>query len=290
MGKNKNLISFTDDFWCEVASKRFDYLQYYKRLTQMALTVYEWVNLPPTIDPRMLELALYYDGHAVFFYDEAIGYLCMRCAVGGTLDNYNVPKTRRVVAPNGYNRTLNEKDSVLIYNDYLRTPSCLTVMEKSNQLCEIDKSISINVKALRTPILITCEESQRNTMERFYEKYNDGKPVIFGSKELDVLNSVKAFNTQAPYYVDRLQQAKANIWNEALTYIGIPNMVEEKKERMLVDEVQRLQGGVFANQYSRLCARQYACQQINQMFKLDKPIEVRVRAEYQSSNRGDNNE
>ena len=35
---------------------------------------------------------------------------------------------------------------------------------------------------------------------------------------------------------------------------------------MIKDEVQRLQGGVMANRYSREFARQQACEQINRMF------------------------
>lgn len=285
MGK-KNNINLDENFWCDVLSNNMGYLEYYKRLTNIALTVFEWVNLPPTIDERMLELSLFYDGHAVFFKDETIGYLCMRCSVGGTLSNYNVPNDRWAISPNGYNRHLTEKDSVLIYNDYLRSPSCITSMQYSKQLFEMDKTIGINVNAQRTPLLLLCDESQRKTMETYYAKFVEGKPAIFGSKELDLLNTIKALNTQAPYLVDKLQEAKANVWNEALTYLGVPNMVEEKKERMLVDEVNRLQGGVFANQYSRLCAREQACKQINEMFKLENPISVKVRDEYKSSQNG----
>ena len=65
---------------------------------------------------------------------------------------------------------------------------------------------------------------------------------------------------------DKLYELKVNLWNEALTYLGVTNISIQKKERMIKDEVQRLQGGVMANRYSREFARQQACEQINRMF------------------------
>ena len=44
---------------------------------------------------------------------------------------------------------------------------------------------------------------------------------------------------------------------------------------MIKDEVQRLQGGVMANRYSREFARQQACEQINRMFGLNISVDYR---------------
>ena len=43
------------------------YLQYYNRLLELAINMYEWKNLPDTVDERFLELTLFSDGMAVFF-------------------------------------------------------------------------------------------------------------------------------------------------------------------------------------------------------------------------------
>lgn len=280
MSKKKKGLSLTNDFWCDVATNSMGYMEYYKRLTEMAITVYEWENLPSSVDPRFLELCLFYHGYCIYFNDEVMGDLALRGTIGGGLSVYNIPKVRTAIAPNGYQRRLTDKDSVIIFNNYLHTPSSILTMDYAMRLWKIDQIIETNLNAQRTPILITCPEGQRNTMEKMYDTYKDGKPVIYGSKELEKLNSIKAFNTGAPYLVDKLQQAKANIWNEALTYIGIPNSVEQKKERMLVDEVHRLQGGVFANQQSGLTARKQACDQINLMFKPEKSVSVKIRDDY----------
>ena len=122
--------------------------------------------------------------------------------------------------------------------------------------------------------MIQCEESQRLTLKNVYMKWEGNEPVIFGDKNLNP-NSIKVLQTGAPYVGDKLYQLKTQIYNEALTYLGISNVNIEKKERLLSDEIIRNQGGVIANRYSRLESRRQACEQINKMFNLNISCEYR---------------
>ncbi len=108
-------------------------------------------------------------------------------------------------------------------------------------------------------------------------KWDGNEPFIFGDKNLNP-NSLKVLKTDAPYVADKLYQLKTEIWNEALTYLGISNVNYQKKERMITDEVMRAQGGVIASRYSRLESRRKACHEINKMFGLN--IEVNYREDY----------
>jgi hypothetical protein len=92
--------------------------------------------------------------------------------------------------------------------------------------------------------------------------------VIHGDSNLDI-NALKVIKTDAPYVADRIYQLKTEIWNEALTCLGISNVNVLKKERLLTDEVARNQGGTVANRYSRLEMRRQACNEINEMFGLN---------------------
>ena len=105
-------------------------------------------------------------------------------------------------------------------------------------------------------------------MLNLYKEFDGNTPVVLGDKNLDI-NAIKALNTGAPYVADQLYQLKTQIWNEALTYLGISNVSVEKKERLISDEVNRTQGGTIASRYSRLQARREACEQINRMFDLN---------------------
>lgn len=244
------------------------YLQYYNRLTELAISMFEWKNLPETVDPRYLEMCLFSDGMCVFFNDEVLGFLALQVAIGGQLNVYRIPIDRRAYASNGYQMNLTEENSVIIFNNYLHTNSMLDVEMFSKRLYNLDRAIDVNANAQKTPILIQCDESQRMTMKNLYKQYEGNEPFIFGSKALDV-NGLKVLQTGAPYVADKLYELKVQYWNEALTYLGISNINTTKKERMITDEVTRNQGGVVASRYSRLESRRQACRQINNMFGLD---------------------
>ena len=117
-------------------------------------------------------------------------------------------------------------------------------------------------------------------MKNLYKQYDGNEPFIFGSKGLDA-NGLKVLQTGAPYVADKLYELKSQIWNEALTYLGISNTNVTKKERMISDEVIRNMGGTIASRYSRLESRRQAVEQINKMFNLD--IEVNYRADYREA-------
>ena len=252
-------------------NNRFSYLQYYDRLTDIGLNCFKWKNLPDSVDERFLELVLFENGMAVFFFDDVLGYLCLQTKIGGKLNVYRIPVKRQAWATNGYQRNLTDKDSVIIWNNRIHTPSKLDVEIFSQRLYNIDRTIDVNVKAQKTPIAILCDENQRLTMKNLYMQYDGNQPFIFGGKDLDI-NAIKSINTNAPYLAKDLYDLKERYWNEVMTYLGVAN-VNNKRERMNVTEVDRTLGGVYASRLSRLNARKEACEQINKMFGLDIDVE-----------------
>ena len=264
-------------FWQSARRNNATYLQYYMHLAELAMSMFEWKNLPDTVDARFLELTLFEDGQIVFFKDEELGYLCLQCAVNGGFNVYRIPTNRRAYAVNGYQKNLTENDSVIIYNNFLRTNSMLDVRNFAERLYNIDRAIDVNINAQKTPILIKCDEQQRLTMLNTYQQYDGNQPVIFGDKALNT-NAFQVLNTGAPLVADKLYTLKTQLWNECLTYLGISNINVQKKERLITDEVTRNQGGTIASRYARLEARRQACDQINRMFGLN--VECNYREDY----------
>lgn len=237
--------------------------------------MFEWRNVPDTIDVRYLETQLYENGTAIWFRDEIIGDLCLSVAYSGNYDVYGNPIMRRAYSRyNGYTRELTGYDSVVIWNNYLRLPSARDINMYARRLSEIDRIIDVNVRAQKTPVLVQGTETQRLTLLNLYKEYDGNSPVIFGDKNLD-LNALKSIKTDAPYISDRLYELKTQIWNEALTYLGISNVNIVKKERMITDEVQRNQGGTVSSRYSRLEMRRKAAKEINKMFGLNISVDYR---------------
>lgn len=257
-----------------IVDNQMVYQYYINRLTELAISVFEWQNLPASIDQRFLEMALFYDGKALFFEDEVMGHLCLKCAIGGSWNVYNIPTERRAYASNGYNNTLNDTNSVIIYNNYLHNNMVNDITMFAKRLYNLDRAIDVNVNAQKTPVGIICDENQRLTMKNLYMQFEGNEPFIFGGKNLD-LNAIKTIRTDAPYVADNLYTLKTQIMNEVLTYLGISNVNTVKKERLISDEVTRELGGTMASRFSRLGIRKQACEQINAMFGLNIDVDYK---------------
>ena len=143
---------------------------------------------------------------------------------------------------------------------------------------------SFNIKAQKTHILIQCDEKQRLSLLNVYKGYDGNSPVLFWDRNLDI-KGFGVLKTDAPFVADKLYELKNQIWNEALTYLGISNINIQKKERLITDEVTRNQGGTIASRYSRLQARREAVDKINAMFGTN--IRVNYREDFQEINDGD---
>lgn len=256
------------------------YNEYVDRLTELAISMFKWENLPDSISERYMELSLFLCGKVVYFNDEVLGNLALRCAVNGGFDVYGIPVKRRAYAVNGYQRDLDESNSVLIYNNLIHTNSVVMVRMFAERLYNLDRIIEVNANAQKTPVLILANEQQRLTMLNLYQKYDGNEPFIFGDKNLD-WNALKAIKTDAPYIADKLYQLKNQTWNEALTYLGISNINTQKKERLITDEAIRSQGGTIASRYSRLESRRIAAEKINKMFGTN--IEVSYREDFRQT-------
>lgn len=263
------------------------YMQYFNRLMELSVSMFEWKNLPSTCDVRYLELALFMNGSAVFFQDDVLeDYVALDVVCSGRLDVYGNPVLRKAYSRyNNYQKLLKGSNSVIIWNNYLRTNSVLDVEMFAKRLYNLERIIDVNANAQKTPILIKCDETQRLTMLNVYKEYDGNSPVIFGDKALNS-NGLEVLSTGAPYVADKIYQLKTQIWNEALTYLGISNINVQKKERLITDEVTRNQGGTIASRYSRLESRREAVRKINEMFGLN--IEVNYREDFQQV--GEDNE
>lgn len=250
------------------------YMHYYNRLKELAISMFEWKNVPDSIDVRFLELCLFEKGACVFFKDEVMGFLALNVAMNGKWNVYNIPIDRRAYATNSYQRNLNINDSVIIYNNMIRQNTANDMELYARRLYECDRTADVNIKAQKTPVAILCDENQRLTMKNLYMQYDGNEPFIFGDKNLDLKN-VTVLQTGAPFVADKILETKTKIWNEALTCLGISNVSVQKKERLISDEIIRSMGGTIASRYSRLESRRTACNMINKMFELNMSVDFR---------------
>ena len=268
------------DFEESAYMNNVEYMYYFNRLKSLAISMFKWVNLPDSIDERFMEEILFTDGQIVFFRDEVMGELALQVGGLGDFNVYKIPRSRRAFAVNGYQRNLTDENSVLIYNNVVRTNTMHDIAMFAKRLWNLDRVIDVNCNAQKTPVLIRCDQKERLTMKNLYKEYDGNAPVIFGDKNLDI-SRFEVLRTDAPFVATSVYTIKQNIWNEALTFLGI-NSNTYKRERMNEQEIANNTGETYANRYNRLNTRKMACRQINEMFGLDVDVEYRdVVAEMQ---------
>lgn len=276
--KNKNIsllnkVYGKNSFNENLSLNQRTYYAYLDWLSEIFLSRFVWSGLPKTANPRLLELFLMSSGYCLFFKDPVMGELVMECNVSGNtnLQGDAVRRDAYGYNGNGYHRTLSDKDSVLIYNNYLRTSSWNRIELYAQRLTECDRSEDVNIKNQKTPKIILCEEQQRLTMLNLMQKYSGNEPFIYGDKNLDI-EGIIALDISAPFIADKVNIHKHNIFNEFLTYCGVENANADKRERLVADEVGANSGAVEMSRNTMLMAREQACEQINDMFNLNVSV------------------
>ena len=215
------------------------YIDYLDRLKLLAVSLFKWKGLDDVAGfgaSRFLELSLYENGRACFVKDESKGYLALKVNPMDKLNVYNLPV--KVLAWSiGYNKTYAFDDIVYIMNNELELPTANTLSLFAYRLYETERTIDVNLIAQKTPVLIEGDTKTILTLKNVYMQYSGNTPFIFGNKQFDISNKLNVLKTDAPYLVDKLELHKHEIWNEALTYLGIDNANTDKKERLITDEV-----------------------------------------------------
>jgi hypothetical protein len=115
-------------------------------------------------------------------------------------------------------------------------------------------------------------------MENLYNQIDANKPAIFGDKDTlgNLKQAVQVLPTNAPFIADKLNEYKTEIWNEALSFLGINNL-SEKKERLISNEINSNNELINLNLQSYLVPRQKAAEQFNKLFGTN--VEVKVRSD-----------
>jgi hypothetical protein len=262
---------------------------YIRIFTELASNRFKWEGLPPEIDVRFLELNLFAKALVVFFKDTGYQnstekFMAMRASSTGMWNFNDNPTKFTVIGNNWGSRELaafkvgdNPAQCVPIWGNYLRTPDWDIVALYSAKLAQIDRSIEIAALNMRHTTVMAVDENERLSYVNAFKQFAEGQPVIFGSRQFD-LSKIQAFNI-APHHdtIDRLQIAKTRMWNEAMTYLGINNANQDKKERLVADEVAANDEQVSATKNIALNARKEACEAINRLYGLNVSVKFNVQ-------------
>ncbi|MCM1511470.1 MAG: hypothetical protein NC116_12255 [Clostridium sp.] len=249
----------------------------YQRMSNLAISRFEWEGVPEEIDIRFIEVGLLDYGTLAFFKDPDIGYICLPYTFDQNFNIYGNPNGVR--AYSGYTNYSYKPDKyVILWDNMIRRPPQPTLWQFASRMADCVLTAGVNIKAQKTPMIVKTDDKGRVTLENIYEAYEGNHPVIFATRGIDLANQLEVYKTDAPYVADKIMEQYNIIWSEMLTFLGIPNVSSVSGSRKVADEVLRSQGGAVASRFSPDFTRQQAVKQINKMFGLN--VRCHLKADF----------
>lgn len=243
-------------------------------LLNIALARFEWVNLPPTMNARQLELDLLTTGSAaaVRVFDKIIN---LRWVNSNELNIYNLPKNEiEVYANNNFNLRVDKENYVIGFDNKLRMPLIYIIAQYAKRLKEIDLTIQAQTYAQRMTTLFTAPKEKQLSLVNFLKKFNAQEPFVIGEPDFTENLGLNVIKVDTQFNIDKLYELKMQTLDEFLNYIGIQTSISGKKERLITDEVKASTSLADKLNLSFLGCRQKMCNTINEKFGLD--IDVRI--------------
>ena len=253
---------------------------YYYRLKLIAQAVFEWKGLPNGLDEKFIEKYLFDHGKCVFFKDFEKGWMVTRYTDKGGLNYYDEPTQVEPHCTNGqlsaHNPVFeNGKNCVIIWNNDSAIPTHYPIIQAASRLTEIQRTIDINIKAQKTPIVIACTKKQELSMKNAYSQYEDNAHKIVIDKAMEGVDLIKVLKTDAPVVFDKLRLEWKNEWNDTMTQLGVNNANQDKKERLVADEVAANDEQIARSAWVMLKPRQAAAKRMSELCGSEITCEIR---------------
>lgn len=253
------------------------FTHYFNELMLIAKSIYEWVGLPDNMDEKWIENYLFSEGKCLFFDDPIRGKMVTSLAPQSRFNYYN---EETLVRPFAVDYTgdilLNGEDCVIIRNNDESIPTSISIQLFAYKLAQVERTIQVNIEAQKTPIVIECTEKERTSFKNFMKQRNDNEPMIMVTEKANI-NGIKVHDLKAPAVFKELELQKHMIWNEAMTFLGLNNSNQDKKERLVVNEVESNNEQVEGCLNAGLKARERACREINRIFGLNVSVRKRIQ-------------
>lgn len=255
------------------------YMEYYYRLKLLAMSIFHWKNLDYWCGHGAeiaTERALFERGKAVFINDKELGLLALNADPCNKYNVYGLPINISAWSIGYPAKIYNLNDVVFFKNNDESLPTSQFIEQFAYRLYEVTRTTDVNIQAQKTPVLIEGDDKTILTLKNVYMQYNGNIPVVFGNRQHDIGSNINVLKTDAPFLANELSQYKKQLWNEALTTLGVDNNDEYKKERQITGEIQNNKMLIYRYLNMWYKNRKDACDRFNELFDIpeDKKVEI----------------
>ena len=264
------------------------YRSLFDKFKLISMNAWEWDGLPDGIEARHIERQLFSHGKAIFFRANKMGYMCLQAQTGNQLNVYGDP-TGYIATGIGFHQHVSAEDCVIIENNLLRLPTEPFIMFYVNKLTEAERTMDVNIKACKTPVVFACDDKDILTFKRIFQQVDGNVPAIFADKGLN-LDSITAFQTGVKFMGGDLQDYANAVENKLLTFLGLNNTPVDKKERLITSEADANNQLIDNFAALQLEARERAAAAINEKYGLNVSVKRRCRNVGNNVESGENND
>ena len=230
------------------------------------------VECPETWDTDYFLDTLLLEGK-ICITDTSAGVIPLQCGVYG-LNAFQRPVSVNIANPvlGSFSRNI-DQDCVLMYlfDNKVFKSFQPTIDIFAQRLANCDSSIDVNLMNTKVAYVFDCIDSkQAEEAKLIYDKIASGEPAVFyhSTSGMNMSDKMQFFKNDVKnvYIADLVQAEKRAIYNEFLTQIGINNAAEEKRERLLVDEVNSNNDELMINMTYCYNNIKKAVEKVNKMF------------------------
>lgn len=255
------------------------------RMCAIWLDRFIYDNMPDTIDIPTLQNSLLYRGHVAYFVDGYMGDLALGGALSNAVDIYNYPSEYQITAANGYYTVLSvskfalDRNGVVIYDNFNRSIPFQGILYYADKLFVALRAADVNLDLQAVPNIVRTSQANRLTVENILMKVEGYQSRVVVDDDLDI-NKTEVINLTVPYIADKVWTYITNIWNDFLTWCGIENATNQKRERLVSNEVNANYGNVEMERNTGLNSRIIGFDEVNALF--DREITVRFNSDLMS--------
>ena len=242
---------------------------------------FEFGGIPDEWDYDYMLTNLFIHGY-IAIADTSAGVVPLRCGITG-IDIFDHP-TRAIFANSvlgNFERNLYGDNPatdcalVKIQYDFMGVMPIVDRYAALLALC--DNSIAVNLRNSKVAFIgLVSSKQQAATFEKMYRDIDSGKPAVYAKKGDGLTTDDIYYNhVRETYIANDVQLLKQSIKNDFLTEIGLNNANTDKRERLIVDEVNANNDEVQANVQHWIDNIREGLKRANALFGLDLSVKLR---------------
>lgn len=252
-----------------------------KYLIEKVMSVFEF-ELPEMWDKNYFLYSLFLNGYLAIVNTDKFGVICQHCGLRGYNIYYN--PTHAIIANPLLTGILEPKigtqcSLIRLQPNYSGVSDIVNYY--ADNMAMTAETCEMNIMNSKLSFLFAVRgKSQAESMKKILDQVMRGELGVFYDEKLkmgndniplDFFNNDLKKNFIAPELQDTLRRWEEMFCNE----VGIPNIRSDKKERMIVDEVNSNNIECFTKAELWLETLKEGVEQTNKMFNLDLSVKLR---------------